>query len=139
MEKKPVTVRAVVEAPIEKVWEYWTTPDHIMRWNNASEDWHTPMSVNDLRTGGKFKSRMESRDGSMGFDFEGTYDVVLTNDKIEYTLADGRKVVVEFTPNKDQTSIEETFEAESENSLEMQQQGWQAILDNFKKYVESNK
>lgn len=134
-----MTVRAVVEAPIEKVWEYWTTPDHIMRWNNASEDWHTPMSVNDLRTGGKFKSRMESRDGSMGFDFEGTYDVVLTNDKIEYTLADGRKVVVEFTPNKDQTSIEETFEAESENSLEMQQQGWQAILDNFKKYVESNK
>ena len=138
MEKKPITVSATVEAPIEKVWEFWTVPEHIMQWNNASDDWHSPKSVNDLRTGGKFLTRMEAKDGSMGFDFGGVYDVVIPNDKIEYTMGDGRKVVVDFTDNKNQTTIEETFEAESENSPELQQQGWQAILDNFKKYAEQH-
>jgi len=138
MEKKPITVSATVEAPIEKVWEFWTVPEHIMQWNNASDDWHSPKSINDLRTGGKFLTRMEAKDGSMGFDFGGIYDVVIPNDKIEYTMGDGRKVVVDFTDNKNQTTIEETFEAESENSPELQQQGWQAILDNFKKYAEQH-
>jgi len=138
MEKKPITVSATVEAPIEKVWEFWTVPEHIMQWNNASDDWHSPKSINDLRTGGKFLTRMEAKDGSMGFDFGGVYDVVIPNDKIEYTMGDGRKVVVDFTDNKNQTTIEETFEAESENSPELQQQGWQAILDNFKKYAEQH-
>ena len=138
MEKKPITVSATVEAPIEKVWEFWTVPEHIMQWNNASDDWHSPKSMNDLRTGGKFLTRMEAKDGSMGFDFGGVYDVVIPNDKIEYTMGDGRKVVVDFTDNKNQTTIEETFEAESENSPELQQQGWQAILDNFKKYAEQH-
>jgi len=138
MEKKPITVSATVEAPIEKVWEFWTLPEHIMQWNNASDDWHSPKSINDLRTGGKFLTRMEAKDGSMGFDFGGVYDVVIPNDKIEYTMGDGRKVVVDFTDNKNQTTIEETFEAESENSPELQQQGWQAILDNFKKYAEQH-
>ena len=138
MEKKPITVTAIIEAPIEKVWEFWTLPEHIIQWNNASDDWHSPRSTNDLRTGGKFLTRMEAKDGSMGFDFGGIYDVVIPNDKIEYTMGDGRKVVVDFTDNKNQTTIEETFEAESENSPELQQQGWQAILDNFKKYAEQH-
>jgi len=138
MEKTPITVTAIIDAPIEKVWEYWTRPEHIVQWNNASDDWHSPRSTNDLRTGGKFLTRMEARDGSMGFDFDGVYDVVIPNDKIEYTMSDGRKVVVDFTDNKNQTTIEETFEAESENSPELQQQGWQAILDNFKKYAEQH-
>jgi uncharacterized protein YndB with AHSA1/START domain len=127
-----------VAAPVEKVWEYWSKPEHISRWNNASDDWHTPHAENDLRVGGKFVSRMESKDGSMGFDFNGVYDEVKTNELIAYTIEGGRKVNISFSSNDNETKITESFEAETENSLQLQQDGWQSILDNFKKYTESN-
>ncbi len=134
---KPIlTVEVSVNAPIEKVWEFWSKPEHITQWNAASEDWHTPRAENDLRTGGEFSSRMEAKDGSFGFDFAGTYDEVIEHELIAYTIGD-RKVEVVFVPLGDKTLITESFEAESENSLEMQQGGWQSIMDNFKKYVEA--
>ncbi|QNF33660.1 SRPBCC domain-containing protein [Adhaeribacter swui] len=136
--KTKITIEATVQAPVEKVWELWSTPEHIVNWNNASEDWYTPTNENDLRVGGKFLSRMEARDGSFGFNFEGTYDDVKEHERIAYTLTDGRKVEINFTGNGNETKVTETFEAEGENSEEMQKSGWQAILDNFKKYVESH-
>lgn len=137
-EKTVITIENVISAPVEKVWEYWTNPEHITKWSFASDDWHTPWAKNDLKPGGSFSSRMEAKDGSMGFEFGGVYDVVTENDYIEYTLGDGRKVKVTFTPQGDKTNIVESFDAESENSIEMQKGGWQAVLDNFKKYVESD-
>ena len=137
METK-ITVEAAVRAPVEKVWELWTSPGHIIKWNNASDDWHTPRAENDLRTGGKFLSRMEAKDGSIGFDFEGIYDEVKANNLIRYTLNDGRKVNVVFESNGMETKVTETFEAEDTNSLELQRNGWQAILDNFRNYAEEN-
>ena len=133
-----VTVEATVKAPVEKVWEYWTTPLHIMQWNSASEDWHTPSATNDLRTGGSFTCRMEAKDGSFGFDFGGTYDEVIPDKHISYTMSDGRKVTVDFTAGSDGTHVSETFDAESENPVDMQRAGWQAILDNFKRHTELN-
>src|ERR1700730_16824227 len=133
-----ITVERIVKAPVDKVWKFWTTPMHITKWNNASDDWHTPFAENDLRVGGKFLSRMEAKDGSFGFDFGGVYDQVKTNELIEYTIGDGRKVIVNFTKNGNETKVVETFEAESTHSIEMQKDGWQAILNNFKKYVETN-
>ncbi len=111
--------------------------EHIIHWNNASDDWHTPKAENDLREGGTFTSRMEAKDGSMGFDFGGTYTKVVLNKTIEYAMSDGRKVSIVFDSRGGHTHITETFDPESENSREMQQQGWQAIIDNFKKYAES--
>ncbi|MGB5007730.1 MAG: SRPBCC domain-containing protein [Ferruginibacter sp.] len=137
-EKTSITVETIVQAPVEKVWECWTKPEHITGWNNASDDWHTPRAENDLRVGGKFLSRMEARDGSMGFDFGGVYDEVKPNERIAYTLDDDRKVKIVFTGNDNETTVTETFETENENSIELQRVGWQAILDNFKKYTESN-
>ncbi|MEO7800346.1 MAG: SRPBCC family protein [Ginsengibacter sp.] len=137
-EKTVITVENVINAPVEKVWEYWTNPDHITKWNNASEDWHTPWAKNDIRTGGSFSSRMEAKDGSMGFDFGGVYDLIILNEHIEYAMADGRKVKIIFTPQGDKTHLVESFDAEATNAVEMQMGGWQAILDNFKKYVEAN-
>lgn len=134
---KDITVKTTVNAPVEKVWECWTKPEHITKWNQASDDWHTPFAENDLTVGGKFLSRMEARNGSFGFDFSGTYVDVQTNKKIVYTLDDGRKVEVLFESNNHSTEVIETFEVESQNSIELQQQGWQAILDNFKKYTEN--
>lgn len=131
-----VVVKAIVNAPVEKVWECWTSPDHITKWNNATDDWHTPFAENDLREGGKFLSRMEAKDGSFGFDFIGIYDEVKLHEDIAYTLGDGRKVKINFIGRDNKTEIIETFEAESTYSIEQQQQGWQAILDNFKKYTE---
>lgn len=136
--KQKITVETSVKAPIEKVWNVWTTPEHIMQWNNASPDWHTPKAENDLRKGGKFVSRMEAKDGSFGFEFWGIYDEVDHLALISYTMGDGRKAEVSFSAEGNQTKITETFEAESENTIEMQKAGWQAILDNFKKYAESN-
>lgn len=136
--KNLITIDANCKAPVEKVWKAWTTPGDILQWNNASEDWHTTNAENDLRVGGKFSSRMEAKDGSVGFDFWGVYDEVKPNELLEYTLGDGRKVKIIFTAHGDETKIIETFDAESENSIEMQKIGWQAILDNFKKYVELN-
>ena len=138
-EKKAVLiVETIINAPVAKVWEYWTKPEHITKWNNASDDWHTTRAENDLRTGGKFSSRMEARDGSFGFDFGGMYDEVTNNEYIEYTLGDDRKVKINFMPEGNKTKITEAFEAETTNSLELQQGGWQAILNNFKKYTEAN-
>ena len=132
-----ITVSVDVESPVSKVWKYWTSPEHIMQWNNASDDWHTPRAENDLRAGGKFLYRMEAKDGSMGFDFSGEYDEIVEFKLIRYTLADSRKVTIEFSGTGNVTQIVETFEAETENSAELQQYGWQCILDNFKKHDES--
>ncbi len=136
--KQIITVEAVVHAPVEKAWQLWTQPEHITRWNNASDDWHTPSAENDLRPGGSFSYRMEAKDGSFGFDFDGVYDDVVENQRIEYTLGDGRKVQVTFSEVDNGTHVMETFEAESMNSAELQRGGWQAILDNFKKHAASN-
>lgn len=137
-DKIAITVQTTIKAPIDKVWEKWINPEHIVKWNNASEDWHTPRAENDLRAGGRFLSRMEAKDGSTGFDFTGTYDLIKWEEIIEYTLDDGRKVKVQFIDEDDRTIVIETFEAEKENPIEMQRGGWQAILDNFKKYSETN-
>ncbi|MBO9573036.1 MAG: SRPBCC family protein [Chitinophagaceae bacterium] len=135
---KPITVENTINAPIEKVWKYWSGPEHIVKWCSASEDWHTPSATNDLRSGGKFSSRMEAKDGSYGFDFGGIYDDVRTHELIAYTMGDGRKVKVVFTASGNTTKVVETFDPEATNPIEMQRAGWQAILDNFKKYAEAN-
>jgi len=135
--KKSITVETTVKASVEKVWEVWTMPEHIVKWNNASADWHTTRAQNDLRAGGKFLSRMEAKDGSFAFDFEGTYDEVKKNELISYSIGDGRKAKIIFIAEDNETKVVETFEAENQNSIEMQRGGWQAILDNFKKYTES--
>ncbi|MDO9373859.1 MAG: SRPBCC family protein [Ferruginibacter sp.] len=137
-QKQMLTVETNVAAPIEKVWDYWTKPEHITQWNSASPDWHSPTATNDLRAGGSFSCRMEAKDGSMGFDFGGIYDEVTPHQQITYTLGDGRKVDIKFTAEGQGTRVVENFEAEATNSLEMQQGGWQAIMDNFKKYTEAN-
>jgi uncharacterized protein YndB with AHSA1/START domain len=134
--KQAITVEIVVNAPLAKVWESWTLPQHITKWNQASDDWHTPYAENDARTGGKFKSTMAAKDGSMSFDFEGIYSLVATHERIEYAMADGRTVKVTFVANGNETKVIETFDPENENSLELQRGGWQAILDSFKKYTE---
>lgn len=137
-EGKILTVEALIDAPIEKVWEYWTNPVHIKNWNQASADWHTTHSENEFRVGGKFLSRMEAKDGTAGFDFWGTYDVITPKEYIEYTMGDGRKVNITFQEEAAKTKLVEKFEPEQTNPLEMQQAGWQAILDNFKQYTETN-
>lgn len=134
---KNITVKTKVNAPIEKVWACWTDPKHITQWNNASPDWHTPEAENDLQEGGRFRYRMESRDGSIGFDFSGTYLKVENHREISYRMDDGRTATILFAPEGPETAITETFEAENSHSAELQQQGWQAILDNFKTYVET--
>lgn len=138
-DKTSITVATTIHAPADKVWDAWTLPQHILQWNNASEDWHTRKAENDPHTGGRFASRMEAKDGSFGFDFGGTYDEVKPQELIAYTMDDGRKVSIEFIEKEGSTTVTETFEAESSHSIEMQQQGWQAIMDNFKSYVEKRK
>lgn len=137
--KTLVTVRASVNAPVEKVWKHWTTPGSIKLWNNASADWHTPHATNDLKKNGKFSYRMEAKDGSSGFDFWGTYDNIVEYKKIDFTLGDSRKVKITFTSDGKTTEVIESFEAESTNPIEMQRRGWQSIMDNFKAYTESVK
>ncbi|MCB0648137.1 MAG: SRPBCC domain-containing protein [Saprospiraceae bacterium] len=137
MEKISINIETLVGASVDEVWDYWTLPEHIVQWNTAIDTWHSPRVENDVTEGGKFNIRMEAKDGSFGFDFCGTYDIVVPNEYLEYTLEDGRKVKVIFTELGPNTHIEQEFEAESENSPEVQQEGWQAILDNFKKYVEN--
>lgn len=134
---KMITVEATVNAPVLKVWNFWTSPEHIIHWNNASDDWHTTRAENDFRTGGSFLSRMEAKDGSFGFDFAGAYNEIKALELIIYTLFDGRKVRINFETAGNATTIIESFEAENENSTELQKHGWQSILDNFKRYVES--
>jgi uncharacterized protein YndB with AHSA1/START domain len=138
-QKEVITVESTINAPVQKVWEYWTKPEHITKWNAASDDWHSPRAENDLRAGGSFSCRMEAKDGSFGFDFGGIYDAVTENEYIEYTMGDGRNVKVRFEGNGSSTKVTESFEAENTNSIELQRGGWQSILDNFKKYIELNR
>lgn len=133
----PITVSVYVHVSPEKAWACWTDPDHITRWNAASPDWHTPSASLDLRPGGKFNYRMEARDGSMGFDFVGHFEEVRPPEFLSYRIGDGRKVTVEFREKEGATEIVEKFEAETQHSRDLQQTGWQAILDNFKRHTES--
>lgn len=132
-----ITVEATINATVHQVWKFWTNPEHIIHWNNASDDWHTPWAENDFRVGGSFISRMEAKDGSFGFDFAGAYNEIILDEHIVYTIFDGRKVHISFRPEGNSTTIIESFEAEDQNSIELQKSGWQSILDNFKRYVES--
>lgn len=134
--QKKITVEASVNAPLTKVWDVWNNPADIMQWNTADPSWHTPSSENDLRTGGKFKNRMEAKDGSFGFDFEGTYDNVEHHKEITYTMPDGRSATTLFAERDGKTQVSTTFDPETQNSPELQQQGWQSILNSFVKYVE---
>lgn len=133
-----ITIKASILANAEKVWDYYTQPAHITQWNFATPEWHCPHAENDLRAGGKYLARMEARDGSFGFEFEAVYTEVKAHERLCYVIADGRKVTVELTPVGDTTEIIVRFEAETENSPELQRDGWQAILNNFRNYVESN-
>ena len=132
-----ITVETLVKAAVDEVWEAWNNPADIQQWNTAQEDWHTPRSTVDLREGGKFMSRMEARDGSVGFDFEGTYTRVVPKREIAYRMSDDREVEVQFIERGDEVLVKETFDPETENTPELQRQGWQAILDNFARYVEN--
>lgn len=136
MDKNSVTIQATVNTSPEKVWIYWTSPEHIVNWNSASDDWHCPSAKNDLREDGRFSYRMESRDGRQGFDFSGTYDEIKPNQRIHYTLDDGRRVLTTFREKDGKTDIVSVFEAENTFPEEVQKDGWQAILDAFKNYVE---
>lgn len=131
-----IIVKNTINANIHKVWKCWTQPGHITKWNFASDEWHCPAASNDLRPGGKFSWRMEAKDGSFAFNYAGTYDKIEESRSIEKHLDDGRKVWIRFEEKGDQTLVTETFEPD-ENDLKLQKQGWQAILDNFKKYVEA--
>ncbi len=134
-----ITVETNINVPVQNVWEYFTKPEHITKWNFASDDWCSPRAENDLRVGGSFSYRMEAKDGSFGFDFGGTYDEVVPLERIAYTLGgdSNRKVVIVFESDGDKTHVTETFDPETINPEEMQRNGWQAILDNFKKHSES--
>ena len=132
-----ITVEAIINAPLEKVWEFWTKPEHITKWCFASDDWHAPSSSSDLKVSGKLSTRMEAKDGSFGFDFWGIYNEIKPNEKLAITMGDGRKWDTYFTVVDGGVKVIEEFEAESENPIEMQQTGWQMILNNFKKHVES--
>lgn len=137
MEKISITIETQVDVSVKKVWDFWTKPEHITKWNAASDDWHTPFAENDVRVDGKFKSTMAAKDGSMSFDFEGVYTNVMPLEIIEYAMLDGRKVLISFIDLGSSTQIIETFEAESSNPIEMQKTGWQSILNNFKTYAEA--
>lgn len=137
MEKTTISIETTVNVSVAKAWEYFNTPEHVTRWNHASDDWHSPRAENDLRPGGKFNYRMEAKDGSFGFDFGGVYDAVEENKHIHYTMGDGREVDVVFEALENgKTHVKETFEAENIHSIDMQKAGWQSILDNFAKYAE---
>ena len=131
-----ITVKTYIKSDITSVWNAWNNPDDIKQWNAATDDWHTTSSSLDLREGGQFTSRMEAKDGSMGFDFSGTYTKVVENQLIEYDMDDGRSVQVAFREEGDGVKVVETFEAEASNSPDLQREGWQAILDNFARFVE---
>ena len=129
-----ITVEALINAPIAEAWLAYTSPDHVMRWNFASDDWHCPTVSADLRDGGKFASRMEAKDGSMGFDFEGTYTKVIENERIDYRFGD-RQATVEFLPRATKVLVRVSFDPESEYPLDQQRSGWQAILDNYARHA----
>ena len=134
-----ITVETLIKSDISTIWNAWNTPEDIMQWNAASDDWHTAISRVDLRPGGLFYARMEARNGTVGFDFEGTYTTVIDKQLIEYAMSDGRTVSVRFEEVDGGVEVTETFDADNEYSVEMQQQGWQSILDHFKRYVEDKR
>lgn len=136
-DKTKITIDTTVQLPANKVWELWTMPEHITQWSFANDEWCCPKAENDLRPGGRFSSRMEAKDGSMGFDFAGIYEQVIPHKKLVYRLEDERQVIVDFEALDNETKVTETFEVEDLNSVDLQRAGWQAILDNFKKYAES--
>lgn len=136
MEK--ITIKATVSADKQKVWDYYTKPEHITKWNFADPSWHCPTATNDLKVGGRYVARMEAKDGSFGFDFEAIYNEVTDGEKFTYTMTDNRVVEAIFKELGNKTELTIIFDAESENPVDMQQQGWQSILDNFKKYTEQN-
>ena len=138
MNTTKITIETMISADAQKVWDYWSKPEHITKWNFASDDWHCPKAENDLRVGGKLSSRMEAKDGSFGFDFEAIYNEVIDQKKITYTMTDGRQATTNFENQGGKTKVSTTFDVENENPVEMQKTGWQSILNNFKKYVESN-
>lgn len=138
MEVVKVTIEATINAPVSKVWESWTQPEHITKWNFANDEWCCPSASNDMRAGGKYSARMEAKDGSFGFDFEAIYDEIIDQKKIAYTMTDGRKAITNFEEVDGQTKVTTTFDAEAQNPVDFQKQGWQAILDNFKKYTEGS-
>ncbi len=138
MNNTKIKIETLVSADVIKVWNYYNSPEHITNWNFASDDWHCPKAENDLREGGKLICRMDAKDGSFGFDFEAVYDEVIENKKIAYTLTDGRKVETLFEIVDGKTKVTTTFDAEKQNPVEMQREGWQAILNNFRKYVDAN-
>ena len=133
-----ITISADIHAPVNKVWDYYTHPAHIIHWNFASDDWHCPKAANDLRVGGKLHSRMEAKDGSFGFDFEATYTTVEALQAIVYTIPDGRQVTVHFSETQNITTVTIHFDAEEQHPVDMQKNGWQAILNNFEQYTEAN-
>jgi uncharacterized protein YndB with AHSA1/START domain len=137
MEK--IKIDITILAPVKKVWDYYNDPEHIVKWNFAHESWECPSSENDLRVGGKFNNRMEAKDGSFGFDFVGIYDDVVENELIKYHMEDGRNVEIVFEKTDENTTkVKISFDPETQNSVEMQREGWYAILNNFHKYVENN-
>lgn len=138
MDTTKITIKAVVSADKQKVWDFYTKPEHITKWNFADPSWHCPTASNDMRVGGKYMARMEAKDGSFGFDFEAIYKEVTVGEKFTYTMTDNRVVEAIFKEFGDNTELTIIFDAESENPVDMQQQGWQSILDNFKKYTEQN-
>lgn len=133
-----IKIDAVIAADVKKVWEYYTNPKHIVNWNFATDDWKCPWAKNDMVVGGKYIARMEAKDGSFGFDFEASYNEIIPFKKFTYTMTDNREVNVEFNDLENKTEVIVLFDAESENSLELQRDGWQSILNNFKKYTENN-
>ncbi len=133
-----IKVQAFIRADKQKVWDYYTKPEHITKWNFASDDWQCPKAENDLRVGGKYLARMEAKDGSFGFDFEAVYDEVIDQKKLTYTMSDGRQATTDFENLGGRTKVTTTFDAEGVHDQEMQRAGWQAILDNFKKYTEAD-
>ncbi len=136
MNNQKITVNAIINSPIEKVWNTYTQPEHITQWNQASEDWCCPRAENDLKVGGKYNARMEAKDGSFGFDFEAIYEEVEPQKKLSYNMLDGRNATTEFISDGNQTKVKTTFDPENQNPIEMQQEGWQAIMNSFKNYVE---
>ena len=138
MGNEKITIETSIDAPVDKVWKYFSEPEHITKWNQASDDWHSPSAENDLRVDGKFTTHMAAKDGSASFNFSGTYTEVTEHERIEYVLEDDRKVLIVFEAEGKSTKMTETFDAETSNPVEMQKGGWQAILDSFKKYTEEN-
>ncbi|WP_205504351.1 SRPBCC family protein [Rufibacter psychrotolerans] len=138
MEQTKITVEATFSADLGKAWDFYTRPEHITNWNFASEDWQCPNAENDLQAGGKYRARMEAKDGSFGFDFEAIYDEVIPQKRLTYTMTDGRQCTTEFTDLGGATNVTTTFDAEGEHDTEMQRAGWQAILNNFKHYTETH-